>query len=60
MPEASSREATNRTLRGSRISPREEAILEVVVRDVSEEEVNSCRDRHQEPLNSPQSLVLQS
>ena len=55
MPEASSREATNRTLRGSRICPREVAILEVVVRDASEEEVNK-RGRHQEPLSSP--LVL--
>ena len=54
---ATFREATNRTLRGSRISPREVAILEVVVRELSEEEVNS-RDRHQEPLNSPQNLVV--
>jgi hypothetical protein len=60
MLEASSREATNRILRGSRISPKEVAILEVVVRDASEEEVNSSRDRHQESLNSPQNLVLQS
>ena len=60
MSEASSREATNRTLRGSRICPREVAILEVVVRDASEEEVNSSRDRYLEPLNSPQNLVLQS
>ena len=60
MPEASSREVTNRTLRGSRVNPREAAILEVVVRDASEEEVNNSRDRHQEPLNSPQNLVLQS
>lgn len=60
MPEASFREATNRALRGSRISPREAAILEVVVRDALVEGVNSNRDRHQEPLNNPQNIVPQS
>ena len=54
MPEASSREATNRPIKDSRTSPTEVAILEVVVRDAS---INSSRDRHQEPLSSPQNFA---
>jgi hypothetical protein len=58
-PEDSSREATNRTIKDSRTFQREVAILEVVVRDASEE-LNSSRDRRQEPLNSPENLAPQS